>query len=133
MQLFTFARVHRSRPSTRSITATRGDGKADLWRTRHAVRYVTYGLIVPLIFWLGLAIHPVLWLLYGVGGGLYLRQPYRRLWVVLDKAQSTTLMTRLHAIALIPVIRVTGDIAKMLGYPVGVWWRFITLPRQRET
>jgi hypothetical protein len=24
----------------------------------------------------------------------------------------------------IPVMRVVGDIAKMLGYPVGLWWRW---------
>jgi hypothetical protein len=24
----------------------------------------------------------------------------------------------------VPVVRVTGDIAKTLGYPVGVWWRW---------
>jgi hypothetical protein len=23
----------------------------------------------------------------------------------------------------VPVIRVVGDAAKMIGYPVGVWWR----------
>ena len=30
---------------------------------------------------------------------------------------------RLATVAWVPVIRVTGDIAKMLGYPVGVAWR----------
>jgi hypothetical protein len=24
---------------------------------------------------------------------------------------------------LIPAIRIVGDVAKMLGYPAGVWWR----------
>ena len=27
------------------------------------------------------------------------------------------------ALGLVPVIRVTGDVAKMLGYPVGICWR----------
>jgi hypothetical protein len=27
------------------------------------------------------------------------------------------------AAALIPVIRMVGDVAKMMGYPVGIWWR----------
>jgi hypothetical protein len=26
-------------------------------------------------------------------------------------------------VALVPIIRLTGDVAKMIGYPVGVWWR----------
>jgi RNA polymerase-binding transcription factor DksA len=30
---------------------------------------------------------------------------------------------RLEALAWVPVIRLVGDVAKMLGYPVGVWWR----------
>ena len=29
---------------------------------------------------------------------------------------------------LVPVIRVAGDIAKMIGYPVGVWWRLRNKP-----
>jgi hypothetical protein len=28
------------------------------------------------------------------------------------------------AMALTPLIRVTGDVAKMLGYPAGLWWRW---------
>ena len=31
----------------------RGDGKADLWRKRHAIRYATYLIAAPLIFLLG--------------------------------------------------------------------------------
>jgi hypothetical protein len=31
---------------------------------------------------------------------------------------------KLQAALWSPVIRVTGDIAKMLGYPVGLWWRW---------
>jgi hypothetical protein len=27
-------------------------------------------------------------------------------------------------LAWVPIIRVAGDVAKMVGYPVGVWWRF---------
>jgi len=29
----------------------------------------------------------------------------------------------LRAFALIPIIRLVGDVAKMLGYPVGLLWR----------
>jgi hypothetical protein len=27
-------------------------------------------------------------------------------------------------LALIPLLRVVGDVAKMCGYPVGLWWRW---------
>ena len=29
----------------------------------------------------------------------------------------------LAAISLVPLVRLTGDLAKMAGYPAGVWWR----------
>ncbi|MCB0201923.1 MAG: hypothetical protein KDI03_17795, partial [Anaerolineae bacterium] len=32
-------------------------------------------------------------------------------------------LQRLWAMLLIPVIRVTGDVAKMIGYPAGLRWR----------
>jgi hypothetical protein len=31
---------------------------------------------------------------------------------------------RLAAAALIPAIRLVGDLAKMLGYPIGIWRRW---------
>lgn len=112
----------------------RGDGKADLWRKRHAVRYVTYLLAAPLITLLGLRLHRVFWLLFFVGAAIYLRQPYRRLRVVLYDAGSRnavriTLMSNLAAVLLVPVIRVVGDLAKMIGYPVGWWWRLKHRPQ----
>jgi hypothetical protein len=41
-----------------------------------------------------------------------------RMWEGLSLAQ------KLRAALCVPVIRVTGDVAKMVGYPVGVWWRW---------
>lgn len=99
----------------------RGDGKADLWRKRHAARYITYLAAVPAVFLLGLWIHPLLWLLYLPGAYVYLRQPYRRL-KSLQQSENSVLST-LYLFALIPIIRVVGDIAKMIGYPVGWAWR----------
>lgn len=102
----------------------RGDGKADLWRKRHLIRYVTYLIVVPVIFALSLAWHPAAWLLYLVGGAVYLRAPYRRLPVIMRRLPDVTILHWLQAIVLIPVLRVAGDIAKMLGYPVGWRWRW---------
>jgi hypothetical protein len=39
---------------------------------------------------------------------------------------------RVQAILWVPVIRVTGDVAKMLGYPVGWLWRLRRLPGQPD-
>ncbi len=98
----------------------RGDGKADLWRKRHAVRYATYlvglpGLLLLLSRRPGLAVAGLL-----AGGALYCRAPYRRL---AGRLPNLGPAGRAEALALVPVIRVVGDVAKMLGYPVGRLWR----------
>jgi len=111
----------------------RGDGKADLWRKRHAVRYGVYGVLIPLVYVFGRRIHPLMWLLYALGGAIYLRKAYRRLSPVLSDAARAnrvrvTLTSNIEALALVPVIRVVGDIAKMIGYPVGWLWRLRNNP-----
>ena len=105
----------------------RGDGKADLWRKRHAIRYFTYLIAVPGIFLLGAIVHPLLWTLFPIGGLVYLYHPYRRLWVALRKTQAS-LLSMTAAVLMLPIIRLTGDIAKMIGYPVGLLWRFQRKP-----
>jgi glycosyltransferase involved in cell wall biosynthesis len=98
----------------------RGDGKADLWRKRHAIRYITYLIALPALLALSLVSSP-LWLLALPAGVLaYCRAPYRRLWLYLPEL---SVRNRLHTLLLIPVIRGVGDIAKMLGYPAGWFWR----------
>jgi glycosyltransferase involved in cell wall biosynthesis len=101
----------------------RGDGKADLWRKRHAIRYLTYLVVIPLIWLLGTLAHPLIWLLYIPAAAVYLYQPYRRLPVILKRLPRVTLLGTLYAAVLVPVIRVVGDVAKMVGYPVGWQWR----------
>ena len=116
----------------------RGDGKADLWRKRHFARYMTYLLAAPLLLVLGARgrsfIRVLSLLAFGAGAAVYLKEPYRRLRRVLREATSigsfrVTLWSNLQAIALVPVIRVIGDVAKMLGYPVGWWWRLKNKPQ----
>jgi glycosyltransferase involved in cell wall biosynthesis len=97
----------------------RGDGKANLWLKRHLIRYGTYLIGVPAIALSGV-ISPWFWLLYVVGAALYLKRPYQRLRPMLRNLGRSG---QLKAIGWVPVIRVAGDIAKMLGYPVGVRWR----------
>jgi hypothetical protein len=101
----------------------RGDGKADLWRKRHAIRYATYIVAVPAVALLGAFVHPLLWALFVPGAAAYLYPPYRRLPRVLHSAGYMSPAQFTYAAALVPIIRIVGDIAKMLGYPVGVCWR----------
>ena len=107
---------------------SRGDGKADLWRKRHAIRYGTYLIGGPLLLYLGKKISPIFWLLALLGFGAYCLTPYRRLVQAwrrpLADGRMLTMVGRAYTVVLVPLIRVTGDVAKMLGYPVGVWWRW---------
>ena len=98
----------------------RGDGKADLWRVRHAIRYATYLIALPAIFLLGLWRTPLWWLLFLAGGAVMFWTPYKRLWPMI---KSYSLADKIKAILWAPIIRVMGDMAKMVGYPVGVLWR----------
>jgi glycosyltransferase involved in cell wall biosynthesis len=98
----------------------RGDGKADLWRQRHAIRYATYLLGIPLITWLSARGSRWFAGLFLLGAAAYTRRPVQRLiagWSNLAPRE------RLLALGSIPIIRLVGDVAKMIGYPVGVWWR----------
>jgi glycosyltransferase involved in cell wall biosynthesis len=99
----------------------RGDGKADLWRLRHTIRYLTYLVAVPLIAIAGAVNNPAWWALYLIAVPGMLWVPWRRLsrmW------HGMTLPEKLRAALWVPLIRVTGDVAKMAGYPVGLWWRW---------
>jgi glycosyltransferase involved in cell wall biosynthesis len=106
----------------------RGDGKANLWLKRHLIRYATYFVAIPGIAIMGKVLHPWLWLLYLAGAAAYLKRPYQRLGTLLRQQQP---VSRLKAIGWVPIVRVAGDIAKMIGYPVGVWWRIRRRDRGR--
>jgi glycosyltransferase involved in cell wall biosynthesis len=91
----------------------RGDGKAGLWPKRHAIRYLTY-LLAMLVL---LRRSGLVWLL-PLGAAAYSRRPVERLEIA-----SLPATERASVLVLVPMIRFFGDMAKMLGYPVGVWWR----------
>jgi glycosyltransferase involved in cell wall biosynthesis len=90
----------------------RGDGKADLWRKRHAIRYVTYLVAAPGLVALALFHSPLWWLALLAGAAAYTATPYRRLGSMLAPHRP---IDRLRAVLLVPVIRVAGDLAKMVG------------------
>ncbi|MDW8352869.1 MAG: glycosyltransferase family 2 protein, partial [Anaerolineae bacterium] len=110
----------------------RGDGKANLFFKRHLVRYATYLVALPALLagliWGAPAVKLLAALLLLAGVAAYTRTPYRRLrhlW------RDLPWLEKLKAIALVPVIRVVGDVAKMLGYPAGVRWRLQHRPDGR--
>jgi hypothetical protein len=103
----------------------RGDGKANLWPKRHAIRYLTYLIGLPLIAALMLSGRFVGWLMLLVGGGVYVRRPAQRLW---SSTREWSPGARAGGLALIPILRLVGDVAKMIGYPVGRYWRYKNRP-----
>ncbi|MGH2461908.1 MAG: glycosyltransferase [Chloroflexota bacterium] len=113
----------------------RGDGKANLWPRRHLIRYLTY-LVSPLVLIAGFWYKPT-WLALIGGAGLYLYRPYRRLshrpitrpfpnWAEGGPSGDDDPRPGRSEVVvwlLVPGLRFLGDLAKMIGYPVGVWWR----------
>lgn len=98
----------------------RGDGKANLFPRQHAIRYFAYLVAAPLLIYAALFVNPWLWLVAALAGLAYVRLPLRRAW---PELKSLNWPDRWQVLALIPAIRITGDVAKMIGYPVGVAWR----------
>jgi glycosyltransferase involved in cell wall biosynthesis len=101
----------------------RGDGKSGLWPRRHAMRYAAYtvgavGLLAPVGALPRLAL--------AVGFAFYAAKFFRRAWT--RRPEHWHQMLRL--LASVPAVVVVGDLAKMVGYPVGVVWR---LRRLRST
>jgi glycosyltransferase involved in cell wall biosynthesis len=98
----------------------RGDGKANLWPRRHAVRYLAYFVLLPALLLMAWQHSP--WWLIGllIGGAAYTFQPYRRLGKAM---RPLAWHQKLYVIALVPVIRLVGDVAKIIGYPAGWAWR----------
>lgn len=97
----------------------RGDGVAGLWARRHALRYGAYGgllIALALAARLPAARLPVA-LLLGLGAAGYTARPYRRLW---GRLRGRAAGERACALALVPLIRLVGDLGKMAGYPVGL-------------
>ncbi len=107
----------------------RGDGKANLFWKRHLIRYITYLIAIPLSFLPSLCsgqaafrfaplISILMWL---IGAYALFGTPYRRLF---HSWKSLSHVEKIIAFVYVPILRITGDVAKMIGYPVGVWWRF---------
>ncbi len=100
-----------------------GDGQGLLWPLRHLIRYGTYGILAPLLGGIGVKRNATL----GFGGlalgaTVMFYTPYKRLWRMRHELGWKRLAA---AAALIPLIRLTGDAAKMYGYPIGLpeGWR----------
>jgi glycosyltransferase involved in cell wall biosynthesis len=97
----------------------RGDGHAHLWASRHAARYGAYafGAALAARARRSPAAAPAL----ALGVALHLAPFARR---VRDERPVAGPLEMAAAYALVPAIVVTGDVAKMTGYPQGLWERW---------
>lgn len=111
------------RPSARAFWRqyyryARGDGKAGLFPLRHALRYATYVGAAAVI-----ARRRRREIVLAIALGMtYVNAPVRRLWRR-DRAGRLPLASTASAVPLVVGLRALGDLAKMAGYPVGLWWR----------
>lgn len=104
----------------------RGDGKAGLFPRRHALRYLTYlGLLPALVLVRDWRLRAVA----GVAALAYVRRPWMRLWRRRGPVETSDLAA---AAALVPALRLIGDLAKMAGYPAGLAWRARRYGIQRD-
>lgn len=104
---------------------SRGDGKANLWKTRHLARYVFYCLFIATF--LGGLIEANIFLLASLALlGARSFGYSKRVWL----SYRVDVREAIHLLLSVPLISLVGDLAKMLGYPVGVFWRINNLKRK---
>lgn len=96
----------------------RGDGHAHLWTRRHGLRYTAYasGICLTELGRRKRTAHIVL----AAGMAFHFGRHVRR---VLRRPVSERLVEQLAALTLTPAIVMTGDMAKMIGYPIGLYER----------
>jgi len=96
----------------------RGDGKANLWTKRHALRYAVYLSGVLLLV---TAVTGHAWVFIPLLAGMlgYNFRYFRRV----ASSQSLSAKEKLAGLAMVLVIGTVGDVAKMAGYPAGLFWR----------
>ncbi|HEX5166118.1 MAG TPA: glycosyltransferase [Thermomicrobiales bacterium] len=97
----------------------RGDGKAGLFARRHALRYVTYAGLALVLRRRSVPLVSLACLL----GGAYVSRPVKRLRER-DRQSAVEARETLKALPLVVASRGLGDVAKMVGYPAGLFWRW---------
>jgi hypothetical protein len=99
---------------------TRGDGHARLFLFRQLIRYSVYAISVLLCIAAGY-LHTSIPLFIVVAGlSMYFFKFWRRWWIYTEQFMWWKKICGLPAVAGLVVY---GDIAKMLGWPVGVYER----------
>lgn len=98
---------------------TRGDGHGKLWLDRQLIRYGVYGGSL-LWFCFSLAIAPWLLIILVIGLIGYLMKFWLRFFKF---SKSKNWLFKASGLICLPLVVILGDVAKMIGWPVGVWQR----------
>lgn len=103
---------------------TRSDGHGKLWLDRQLIRYAFYGGGI-LFFWL----NPQLAVIWLVSLVMYIKKFWLR-WFIYSGGLS--IIKKIIGFVLLPFVVIYGDVAKMFGWPVGVWERKVGKIKFRE-
>jgi glycosyltransferase involved in cell wall biosynthesis len=98
---------------------TKSDGHGKLWLSRQLVRYGVYGASLALLI-LTVFVDRTLLIILFAGAMAYMFKFWKR-WAVFSKDLSVG--KKIVGYILLPFIIAFGDMAKMCGWPVGVWER----------
>jgi glycosyltransferase involved in cell wall biosynthesis len=97
----------------------RGDGKAGLWPKRHAIRYGAYAGGLALLT-AAITNRAPLFAVVALAGAVAYNGRYLRRVLL---ARETLGRSRFAWLAAVVPVGTLGDVAKMIGYPVGLAWR----------
>lgn len=100
---------------------TKSDGHGKLWLDRQLIRYAVYIFSLALLYLSWAA--SLFYLLILTGGMVVYVKKFWQRWAVYSK--ELPLVKRFVGFLLIPLMVVFGDLAKMCGWPVGVYERLI--------
>lgn len=98
---------------------TRGDGQGQLWLGRQLIRYGVYGGSL-LWFCFSLAVQPWLLVILGVGLVVYMIKFWLRFF---EFSKEKNHLFKVGGLIGLPLVVALGDVAKMIGWPIGVWQR----------
>jgi glycosyltransferase involved in cell wall biosynthesis len=100
---------------------TKSDGHGNLWLERQVIRYGVYGASLVVLY-LSLYINRLSAIVLVIGMLVYMKKFWKR-WLAFSEQLS--LAKKIAGFILLPLVIAIGDVAKMCGWPVGVYERIM--------
>lgn len=99
---------------------TKSDGHANLWLNRQIIRYAVYSIGTILVSLVVVRMDFLFLILLLVGFSLYIRKFWVR-WFSFTRGKGA--FYRVGGVFALPIVVCVGDVAKMVGWPIGVYER----------